>query len=130
MGSGSWWETGTWMHHQPRWHECGHGKWAKSSWADAWEYEHGDGGDAEARAVEPTPKHRRQGEGTTGEPPSGAGAAAGTEASRQLAERAEAITLQAIDAGVQPLTADGDELHVLDANQLDAWVAEHLQQRA
>ncbi len=41
-------------------------------------------------------------------------------------ERVDLIIGSAIDAGVQPLTSMGEDLHVLDPNALDAWAAEHL----
>ncbi len=42
MGTEHWWDTPS----QPwgstaRWQECGHGKWARASWAEAWEQEQG-----------------------------------------------------------------------------------------
>ncbi len=139
MGSGAWWESGQqWRQDQPRWHECGHGKWSRSDWADAWEEEHAAAGAAdEGGTVEPSAKHRRQdqrqddqqqgtaaGTAAAEAAANAASAVARAEASRLLAERAAAVTLQAIEAGIQPLTPSGEELHLLDANQLEAWVAE------
>jgi hypothetical protein len=48
------------------------------------------------------------------------------ERSRKHNERANHIIALAVEAGVTPLTASGEELIMLDANQLDAWVAECL----
>jgi hypothetical protein len=45
---------------------------------------------------------------------------------RQHAERVNRIVSMAIDAGINPLTAQGEELMLLDPPRLDAWVAEHL----
>ncbi len=165
MGTGNWWESNTWKDQPARWEEQGHGKWTRTSWADAWEAEHVHAANDETG--EPNPKHRRQEEaqadgqrGSTGaaSPADGtmqqqlhqhqaaaaaAAAAAATaaaaqqqqqaaeaaralaEARRLHAERAAAITMQAIEMGVQPLTQSGEELHMLDPNQLNAWVEEH-----
>ncbi len=49
-----------------------------------------------------------------------------SEAARQHAEMLSHIVAAAINAGVQPLTPSGDELHVLDAQQLAAWAAENI----
>ncbi len=139
MGSGNWWETGDWQQHQQRrWRTYGHGKWHKTDWADAWEEERR--GNEDGGAQEPAAKHRRQDHGggtdAMGEAeaaPAAAAAAmaeaarANAEAQRCHAEKVAAIVNQAIDAGVQPITQAGEELHMLDANQLAAWVAEHLQ---
>ncbi len=46
---------------------------------------------------------------------------------QQHNERVQRIVTTAIDMGVQPLTAQGEELQALDPHQLDAWVAENLQ---
>ncbi len=145
MGTGNWWESGGWQQHhqhqQPRWQPYGHGKWSKTDWADAWEEERGGGEDEGAQ--EPAAKHRRH------DYPGGADAAcdvdaaaaaaaaaaaesarANAEAQRAHAERVAAVVNQAIDAGVQPITQTGEELQMLDANQLAAWVAEHLHDAA
>ncbi len=128
MGSGQWWEAGGWMQGQSKWRECGYGQWSRTNWADAWE-QGGDGGDG-GEAVEPHAKHRRQDDGGEAMQQSGVPGPAtprGADEVRSLADRAALVTRAAIDAGVQPLTADGQELHLLDAGQLDAWVAENLQ---
>ncbi len=139
MGSGNWWETGDWRQHQQRrWQSHGHGKWCKTDWADAWEEERGGCGERDAQ--EPAAKHRRQDHGggadAAGDADATAAAAAAAvaetaranaEAQRCHAERVATIVNQAIDAGVQPITHAGEDLHMLDANQLAAWVAEHLQ---
>ncbi len=44
---------------------------------------------------------------------------------RQHGERVNHIITMAVDAGINPLTPNGEELHMLDPHQLDAWVAEH-----
>ncbi len=145
MGTGNWWESGGWQQHQHqqhRWQPHGHGKWSKTDWADAWEEERGGGGEDEG-AREPAAKHRRQdcpGSADAGGEADAAAAAAAAaaaevarakaEAQRAHAERVAAVVNQAIDAGVQPLTPAGEELHMLDANQLAAWVAEHLHEAA
>jgi hypothetical protein len=40
--------------------------------------------------------------------------------------RVAQIVAQAIEAGVQPITSDGEELHLLAPNKLDEWVAANL----
>ncbi len=55
-------------------------------------------------------------------------ARATAEARRAHAERVAMVVARAIDMGVQPLTQDGEELHMLDADQLAAWTAENLQE--
>ncbi len=136
MGDGEWWapsraewESGV------RWQACGHGKWNRTrpNWADSWEDERArddSGADQPAaarRRLDPTPTPQ----GTQGGP-EGVGAGAGTvptdDARRQQlhAERTQSIIAAAIEAGVQPLTSTGDDLRMLDADQLDAWAAENL----
>ncbi len=134
MGTGAWWERSRadWEA-GVRWEECGHGKWARSrsDWADAWEEERAHGGleaaqpPAARRRLEPTqPTQAREAkEGSDGQ----GGPADDPERRRQQhSERVQRIVNAAIDAGIQPLTSTGEDLLVLDANQLDAWAAEHL----
>ncbi len=62
----------------------------------------------------------------------GTEAAAGTQEEdpearkRQHAQRLEQIITMAINAGVNPLTAGGEDLRLLDPHQLDEWVAANL----
>ncbi len=132
VDSGNWWEE---SHYQwqrsTRWEPTGYGKWARSSWADSWEQEHGrgeDGGDQP-----PAARRRLDDRPSTA---AGAGAAAATLAMeggatdaeqriRQHRERVDLIIKSAIDAGIQPITPLGEDLHVLDPHALDAWAAEH-----
>ncbi len=130
MGTGDWWDapyagwgSGT------RWEACGHGKWARTSWAEAWEMEQDQQrGDDECqpaaarRRLEPLPADGANGGGSAS-----VDEAAEAEArKRRHNERVDRIVQAAIDAGVQPLTQSGEELHALDPHQLDAWVAENL----
>ncbi len=93
----------------------------------------------------PSAKYRRQDEGVQPAPPTPtpaelAAAAASSacaeaartaaEARRVHAERVATVVARAIDMGVQPLTQCGEELHMLDGDQLAAWVAENLQDDA
>ncbi len=135
------WQPSDWTS-TPMWRERGHGQWTRASWADAWENENGDDEDMEEQ-TEPQSKHRRQGGASydVGEKQPSAGgdtpapaAQAGqdpplgqtSDAARQLSETLSHVVAAAISAGVQPLTAAGEELHVLDFHQLAAWAAEHL----
>ncbi len=128
MGTGDWWDMpyDNWGA-GVRWEACGHGKWTRASWADSWEREHGDGGtDAShppsaRRRLEPAaPKAAARGEAAATDEAADAAAR-----KQQHTERAQKIVLATIDAGIQPLTATGEELHVRDPHQLDAWVAEN-----
>ncbi len=117
-----------------RWEACGHGKWARTrpSWADAWENEAAQEEDADTqraatrRRLEPAPQATpgtaasADGDGTAhGE---------GDEERRKSHEaRVQAVVEAAINAGVQPLTASGEDLVVLGPNQLAAWAEENLQ---
>ncbi len=133
MDTEDWWEGSrdSW-HAGVRWEACGHGKWerARSSWADAWECERAQ----DDAAGQPAAARRRL-EPTLQAVPAGAAAdsgAQGEEAAnvlqkqRQHNERVQRIVEAAIEAGVQPLTASGEELVVLDSNQLAAWAEENL----
>ncbi len=135
-GSGSWhsWGNAAWTT-VPTWRQCGHGQWLRASWADAWENEHGGDDDADMEGqLEPPNKHRRQGNPATGDVEQMAGNVGGDGATTTIAEQhgvqcqLQTIIAAAINAGVQPLTHTGEELHVLDANQLAAWAAENLPQ--
>ncbi len=145
-GAHSWgsWHPADWSS-APMWRERGHGQWTRTSWADAWESEHGLDEDMEEQA-EPRCKHRRQGEApyASGEQQQAAGGSsptsadqAGTEppqgqasdTSRQHSDMLSHVVEAAINAGVQPLTTTGEELHVLDMQQLMAWAAENLPSR-
>ncbi len=129
MGTGEWWDTPSaqWTS-GARWQECGHGKWSRSSWADQWEHEQADGGDS---GDQPAAARRRLDNAPSNE--EGAGGAARAEGQAEddrrrkfHEERVQRIILAAIEAKVQPVTARGEDLHVLDASQLDAWVAENI----
>ncbi len=139
MGTGDWWDSSQaqWHQHQhqsARWAPCGHGKWSRSSWADSWEQEQAD---QEGDAVPPAAARRRlePRADAGGDPAEEAPTPAPTQQAnavdeaqrRQLHEQRVAKVVQsAIDAGIQPITQAGEELQLLDASQLEAWVAEHL----
>ncbi len=139
MGTGDWWDgpTRRWSA-GARWQACGHGQWARASWADQLEEEHGEPGDEE---LQPPPARRRL------EPAGAESAAQGVqqraqqaqqgqqpptaeddadERKRRHGEKVNQIVSMAIDAGVSPVTASGEDLQLLDPHQLDAWVAEFL----
>ncbi len=119
MGSGCWWDGqySQWQQ-SARWEPCGYGKWSRHSWADSWEMEQG----READDSDPPPAARRR----LDDAPAAKGDAADTEQRiRQHRERVDNIIQRAIDAGIQPITPMGEDLHVLDPFQLDAWAAEH-----
>jgi hypothetical protein len=145
MDTDEWWDSPVRRWGGPvRWQATGHGKWSRASWADQLEEEGADADDG----VDPPPPARRRldatdtqqaaGESAQQQPqqpaPSAAeggktGGNAGDDpatASKKHAERISRIVTMAIDAGVTPLTAKGEELCLLDATQLEAWVAEHL----
>ncbi len=146
-----WWSAGSrrWGSGSVRWQAAGHSKWSRASWADQLE-EEDDGEDG--GAAQPPPARRRleaddgdnrtmgdtqrqqqqqqQQPSTPAQAPAGdAGGAAGSgpaDAGRKHAERVDRIVTMAIEAGVNPLTSQGEELCMLDAHQLEAWAAEHL----
>jgi hypothetical protein len=136
MGTGDWWDgpARRWGD-GARWQPSGHGKWRRASWAEQTEEEgrqgseDGDGPPAAARrrlGAAPAEQHcagARDGE-------TAAGAAVqkdDPEASkRQHAQRLDQIIRMAVEAGVNPLSQYGEDLHLLDPHQLDAWVAECL----
>ncbi len=128
-----------------KWQPCGHGKWQRSSWADAWESEQqGDHGAPLSRgeeAGEPSRKNRRlvgdgggdaqaqapteQG-GVGSADGAGAAAAAAAEADRTRSEMLSCIVARAIACGVQPVTPTGEDIQLLGTDQLAAWAAENL----
>ncbi len=136
MGTGAWWEgSRTYWEAGARWEACGHGKWARSrpSWADSWEEERQRGDQEDAlppaarRRLEPTQPQPAQPRDAREDGEGQGGAADDPERRRQQHnERIQRVISAAIDAGVQPLTSSGEELYVLDADQLDAWATEHL----
>ncbi len=135
-GHRGWWDAGyAGWGAGTRWEACGHGKWTRTSWADSWEMEveqpSGDEGQPAAARRRLEPRAADGSGGASGGGADGGGDAADTEArKRQHEARVERIVQAAIDAGVQPLTHDGEELRALDPHQLDAWVAENLQAAA
>ncbi len=110
-----------------RWQACGHGKWSRTSWADAHEQEQagthmdGDQPPAARRRLEPAPA---PGGGNEGAAPAG-GTADDAQGRRAHESRVQRVVLAAIEAGIQPITQAGEELQLLDARQLDDWIAEH-----
>ncbi len=150
MGTGEWWDAppSRWKT-GARWQACGHGQWARSSWADQLEDEQQGPGE-DVGPPPPPPARRRLGpcegeQDTSGvqHQPShhqhlqpqpqqaGPGAAAASpeadpEVQKRLQnERVDHIISMAINAGVNPVTPSGEDLHILDPHSLDAWVAEH-----
>ncbi len=129
-GAGDWWEgpARRW-NNSARWQECGHGHWSRSSWADQMEVEHGDDEEGDLmpaparRRLEPTGDVGQDADARARQLPANDDAEA---RKRQHGERVNRIVSMAIDAGVTPLTAQGEELQMLDPPQLDNWVAEHL----
>ncbi len=150
MGTDNWWdspgrswETGT------RWLPQGHGKWARGrdNWADQLEAEEHD---AEGAVTQPAASRRRLGDdsGASGDgdgrrpqqqqrqqqpqptaaggPTCGQAAEADAAKQKQLhSERVSHIIHMAINAGINPVSASGEDLQLLDPHQLDAWVAEN-----
>ncbi len=128
-----WWSDSQWKA-PTKWMSCGHGKWARTSWADSWEEEHMQD---EADGARGAAKFRRQHEphptpvagGAEGTTASGATAEGESEAAaaalrlQQYNARVSSIVEQAISMGIQPLTDEGEELQTLDPRELDAWVA-------
>ncbi len=148
MGTGDWWDAPQrrWKA-GARWQACGHGQWARSSWADQLEDERqgtgDDGGpppparrrlapcetghDTCGEQHQPSlhspaqPQHQQTGQGVAATSPE-----ADPEVQKRLqCERVEHIISMAINAGVNPVTPSGDDLRLLDPHSLDAWVAEH-----
>ncbi len=134
MGDSGWWQMSrTDWENGVRWQACGHGKWARtrSSWADSWEdertrEEEGEDQPAAARrrlgpAPQPTGNGASGGSDSTGDP-----TADDARRRQQHSERVQRVVTAAIDAGVQPITSSGEELQMLDADGLAAWVEENL----
>ncbi len=148
METGEWWDT----HNRRwggavRWQAAGHGKWSRASWADQLEQEDAD---ADGAADPPPPARRRleaadsqhaggaetqqqqQQQCPTAPTPAEGGSTGGGQADEPAAaakrhtERINRIVTMAIEAGVTPLTEQGEELCLLDATQLEAWVAKCL----
>ncbi len=146
--AGEWWDTQArrWGG-AVRWQAAGHSKWSRESWADQMEEEDAD----EDAAADPPPPARRRLEAANEQPTAGtdtqqqqqqhpiapgaaaAGSTAGGEpadgpgmAAKKHTERINRIVTMAIEAGVTPLTAQGEELCLLDPAQLEAWVAQCL----
>ncbi len=124
MDTDDWWGAPArrWGGAASRWEESGHGKWTRASWADQLEEE---GEDADGDEGDRRPTARRRVGPAANEQPTGE-ACDPEEQRRRLEARIEQITNMAIDAGVSPLTAQGEELRVLDQQRLEAWVAEFL----
>ncbi len=138
-GDGGWW-GGAQDHWQrtARWAPSGYGKWARTSWADSWESEqHGGRGACDDDHDQPPPARRRLGDrsdaaagSVAAAPATTGGPSDGDLRAKAHRERVELITQRAIDAGIQPLTSQGEDLCVLDSNALDAWVAERFPEQA
>ncbi len=145
METDNWWDAPAHRWSEgARWQPCGHGKWSRSSWADQLEREHDERGDDDEDDGQPAAARRRledrgnghQGEGTPQTPqrtPHQGGAAAAQagdgdqeEQKRLYSARLNTIISMAVDAGVNPLTKDGEDLQLLDPRQLDEWVAANL----
>ncbi len=123
MDTDDWWSTPArrWGG-ATRWEANGHGKWTRASWADQLEEE--DGADDKDEDDQRPTARRRVGpaadEQATGD------ACDPEEQRRKHEARVEQVTAMAIDAGVTPLTAQGEELRLLDQPRLEAWIAEFL----
>ncbi len=140
MGTDQWWYSPTrrWGS-AARWHSNGYGQWSKASWADQLEDEMDDDDDADGQP----PTARRRLGGQAGEeaqqlqtPPAQqqcptAPQAAATEGAggdvqerhRKHQERVNHIVSLAVESGVTPLTASGEDLLLLGPEQLEEWVA-------
>ncbi len=127
MGTENWWDSASSRPWGPsaRWQECSHGKWARASWAESWEHEQ-EGQDFAAE--QPAAARRRLEDAPAAAASSGGATAADErvaieERKRQHEKRVQSIVLAAIDAGIQPLSTEGEELHLLAPHKLDEWVA-------
>ncbi len=129
MDTDNWWDTPS-SHWPVRWQACGHGKWLRGSWADESERERDEVADDADGATPPAARRRLEAApATAGEAGSGMAISSDAdEAQRRHAYEARVarIVVQAIEAGVQPITEGGDELQLLSPHQLDEWVAKHL----
>ncbi len=140
MGSGDWWGgPGNQWRQGTRWESCGHGQWQqqqqrqqqqrRSSWADSWEEDQRLGASGEDQPAAVRRRLDPQGSQPTGDggraPPAPLVDEAVEEARRkqQHERRIAHVVQRAIDAGIQPLTESGEELQLLSADQLQAWVA-------
>ncbi len=106
-----------------RWSSCGYGKWERSSWADSWEQEQGRAADEEG--APPAARRRLDDQPQTTTPAATSTTTDADQRDRQHRDRINLVIHRAIDAGIQPITTTGEDLHVLDSAGLDAWVAEH-----
>ncbi len=124
METDEWWGAPArrWGGAATHWEADGYGKWTRASWADQLEEE---GEDAEDDEADRRPTARRRVGPAADEQPAG-DACDPEEQRRKHDARIEQITRMAIDAGVSPLTAQGEELRLLDQPRLEAWVAEFL----
>ncbi len=124
MSTDNWWEE---SHAQwqasARWAPCGYGKWERSSWADSWEQEQGRGEDD--GGAPPAARRRLDDRPHPTAPAATSTATDAEQRARMHRERVDLITRRAIDAGIQPITSSGEDLHVLDSAALDAWAAEN-----
>ncbi len=156
MGTDDWWDTPArrWGG-AVRWQAAGHGKWARASWADQLEEDGADADDATdppppaRRRLEAADAQRAEGSDAQQQSPlqqqpqqqqphqpapstTGGSSSEGCPsddpavAAKKHMERVNKIVVMAIEAGVTPLTAAGEELCLLDASQLEAWVAQCL----
>ncbi len=125
------WQAGS------QWRTHGHGKWQRASWADQMEQDQrgddGDGDDdqpaATRRRVGPADTQRATGDGLDGAQPEQQQQQQQQqqqERRRAHAERVNSVIHAAIEAGVNPVTPLGEDLHMLDPHQLSAWVAENM----
>jgi hypothetical protein len=156
MGGDDWWDSPArrWGG-AVRWQAAGHGKWSRASWADQLEEDDaGDDGATDPppparRRLEAADAQRAEGSNTQqqashqqqpqqqqahlpvpsaaeGNSSEGCPSDDPNVAAKRHMERVNRIVTMAIEAGVTPLTASGEELCLLDASQLEAWVAQCL----
>ncbi len=133
-----------------RWQASGHGHWTRTSWADQLEEERaaeldgdsqppaarrrldaagGDQATKDARAQEQQQQHQQQPAApanTTGSTTGAPTCEGQDEQRRKHTDRINRVVHMAVEAGITPLTKWGEDLVVLDPEQLEAWVAEHL----
>ncbi len=151
MGTDDWWDTPGGSHEAgARWRPQGHGKWTRrrGDWADQLEAEEheaeqgttqpaasrrrldgggGLSGDGDGQRQQPQQLQQQQHTPTAlGGPMGGQVAEADAAKQKRLhAERVNHIIQMAVSAGVNPVSASGEDLQLLDPHQLDAWVAEN-----